>query len=129
MDIKDKIKKPWWCPSWLWNLLIEGAAEKAKESLTPENIASLAAQGEALLIKKAIRGKDPATIKRIMRVCNSASGHVSLITRALDDGIFSPEEEKELSDSLALIAAEYFDAEAVSAKIDEIASLVKKGGV
>lgn len=125
MNFKDKIQKPWWCPKWAWNMAVDAAASKVKDALRPANVAQIAAQGEAMLLRKAVNGKDPAAVKRIMRVSNEASRHAELVTRVLEDGLLSVDEEKYLTESLCSIATGYVDDAAVAVKIDEIAKELK----
>jgi len=123
MDLsKIKAKKPFLCPKWLWNTLVNRACDAAKENLKVEKIATFAGDSAMDGLAKAIDGKDPKTVEMVATTIANGGQVFVKAAEAAKDGTITAEEKAEVGGALATTITTLVPQEKIDEKIEEVRS-------
>lgn len=128
MDLsKIKAKKPFLCPKWLWNTLVNRACDAAKENLKVEKLATFAGDSAMDGLAKAIDGKDPNTIEMVATTVANGGQVFVKAGEAVKDGKITDEEKSDVGSALTTTVTTLVPQERVDDAIEQIRSALLFG--
>ena len=117
-SVKDR--KPWYVPTFLWNLVVDVACDEARKRIKVADVASVVSKAALSGLCRAIDGKDDKVVDVICRTIEHGGVVFSKAAAAARDKVVTEDEKAEVGNAILETVNALVPQDAVDAKIEEI---------